>query len=64
MNVIRRFTTITLFLLFSLAAANLWAGPPFQTDDPEPVEFRHYEVYVFGGIGRDPGGNRSGRPGV
>jgi len=25
-----------------------WAGPPFQTDDPEPVDFRHYEFYVFG----------------
>ena len=23
------------------------AGPPFQTDDPEPVEFHHYEAYVF-----------------
>ena len=54
MNVIRRFITITLFLLFSLAAANLWAGPPFQTDDPEPVEFRHYEVYVFGGSDGTP----------
>jgi hypothetical protein len=24
------------------------AGPPFQTDDPEPVDFRHYELYTFG----------------
>lgn len=24
------------------------AGPPFQTDDPEPVPFGHYELYVFG----------------
>ena len=24
------------------------AGPPFQTDDPEPIDFRHYEFYVFG----------------
>jgi hypothetical protein len=24
----------------------LRAGPPFVTDDPEPVEFRHWEVYV------------------
>jgi hypothetical protein len=22
------------------------AGPPFVTVDPEPVEFRHWEVYV------------------
>jgi hypothetical protein len=27
------------------AAAN--AGPPFRTDDPEPVELGHYEFYTF-----------------
>jgi hypothetical protein len=48
MNVVHRLTKKMLFLLLSLAATNLWAGPPFQTDDPEPVDFRHYEVYVFG----------------
>lgn len=24
------------------------AGPPFQTDDPTPVDYGHYEFYVFG----------------
>jgi hypothetical protein len=23
------------------------AGPPSQTDDPEPTDFRHYEIYFF-----------------
>lgn len=23
------------------------AGPPFRTDDPEPVEYQHWEVYGF-----------------
>ena len=23
------------------------AGPPFQTDDPEPIDFRNYELYTF-----------------
>ena len=23
------------------------AGPPFQTDDPEPIDYRHYEFYTF-----------------
>ena len=33
----------------ALTAAPLWAqGPPFQTDDPVPVELHHYEFYVFG----------------
>lgn len=43
-----------LRLLFSLSAGFLlagcftaWAGPPFQTDDPEPIDFRNYEFYTF-----------------
>jgi hypothetical protein len=24
------------------------AGPPFQTDDPDPVPYRNYEFYIFG----------------
>jgi hypothetical protein len=31
-----------------IAPAVAWAGPPFQTDDPQPVDFRHYEFYTFG----------------
>jgi hypothetical protein len=34
-------------VLLALAGGAL-AGPPFQTDDPEPVEFHHWEVYSFG----------------
>jgi Putative MetA-pathway of phenol degradation len=33
--------------LLSLAAATAHAGPPFQTDDPDPVEYRHFEMYAF-----------------
>lgn len=32
-------------LLMSPVAA--LAGPPFQTDDPDPVAFRHFEMYAF-----------------
>jgi hypothetical protein len=46
--VVRHCTRVSLALLFVLTATNLWAGPPFQTDDPEPIDFRHYEVYLFG----------------
>jgi hypothetical protein len=35
-------------LAVCLAPAVAFAGPPFQTDDPEPVDFRHFEFYVFG----------------
>ena len=43
-----------LLMIFLLAAATLWAGPPFQTDDPEPVDFRHYEFYQFGLVSSTP----------
>ena len=33
-------------LLLLAAAFNAFAGPPFNTDDPEPVDFRHWEFYV------------------
>ena len=29
------------------AAGTVIAGPPFQTDDPEPVDYRHFEAYLF-----------------
>lgn len=29
-------------------ASTAFAGPPFQTDDPEPVPLHHYEAYLFG----------------
>jgi hypothetical protein len=37
-------------LLVAAAASLAHAGPPFQTDDPEPVELRHYEFYAFGNV--------------
>jgi hypothetical protein len=38
---------IFLLWLFSALAGTSFAGPPFLTDDPEPIEFRHFEAYVF-----------------
>ncbi|HET9743017.1 MAG TPA: hypothetical protein VFQ00_09710 [Terriglobales bacterium] len=35
---------LTFFLISPIA---LFAGPPFQTDDPEPVPFGHFEAYLF-----------------
>jgi hypothetical protein len=44
-----------LFLLLALAAPRLWAqGPPFQTDDPVPVDYKNYEFYIFGAIDGTP----------
>lgn len=42
-------------ILCGCAAPNLWAqGPPFQTDDPVPVNLHHYEFYVFGAAAGTP----------
>jgi hypothetical protein len=38
-------TVALLAALFTSATA--LAGPPFQTDDPDPVAFRHFEMYAF-----------------
>jgi hypothetical protein len=42
--------------LLVLVPAGLWgqAGPPFQTDDPVPVDYGHYEFYVFGTVNGTP----------
>jgi hypothetical protein len=39
------FSILSVAVLFVSTVA--WAGPPFQTDDPEPIDFRHYEFYSF-----------------
>jgi hypothetical protein len=43
---------LSLGLLAGLGGSGLWAqaGPPFQTDDPTPVDLHHYEFYVFGAM--------------
>lgn len=38
---------MALGLALTLGAHAAWAGPPFRTDDPEPVELHHLEVYGF-----------------
>lgn len=34
--------------LLAAALAPAWAGPPFLTDDPVPVDLHHWEFYLFG----------------
>ena len=55
MPVVRNCLKLALFLATVLTAPMLWAqGPPYQTDDPTPVDFKHYEAYVFGGVDGTP----------
>lgn len=45
---------LPLFTFVALAQMAV-AGPPFITDDPQPTEFGHYEIYAFtqGSVARD-----------
>ncbi len=38
------------------------AGPPFLTDDPEPVDYQHWEFYVFGSGDRTADANAVSAP--
>jgi hypothetical protein len=45
------FAVLFLGLFFVFAAGRLHAqGPPYQTDDPVPVDLDHYEFYIFAGV--------------
>lgn len=45
----------SLGLLLLAVTSRMWGqGPPYQTDDPVPVELHHYEFYVFGGADGTP----------
>jgi hypothetical protein len=37
----------TAFVASLVISGSALAGPPFRTDDPEPVDYQHGEVYLF-----------------
>lgn len=44
------------------ACGQAWAGPPFVTDDPEPVELHHWEVYLASQYANGLGGSAGTLP--
>src|ERR1700728_2960972 len=51
----RRMLLLCILLLLSMMTRPLWAqGPPYQTDDPVPVDLHHYEFYIFGSADGTP----------
>ena len=57
----------TICLVFGLSltlTARLCAGPPFLTDDPEPVDFQHWEAYLFTSGDTSDGGHAMQGPAV
>ena len=49
-------------LAFVLSVSSVRAGPPFLTDDPEPVAYRHGEFYLFTTLDRAGGGTQLQSP--
>jgi len=43
-----RYRLLVLLPVLVAVSTLALAGPPFQTDDPQPIDFRHYEFYTFG----------------
>jgi hypothetical protein len=41
--------TLGFVILLVIFVRHAHAGPPFVTDDPEPVEYRHWEFYLSSG---------------
>ena len=50
----RRLQQLSILVLFFVIpyifTTPALAGPPFLTDDPEPVPFKHWECYLFGTV--------------
>ena len=45
-------------------AVRIIAGPPFLTDDPEPVDYQHWEAYLFANGDHTSGGYTINGPAV
>jgi hypothetical protein len=54
--------SICCALLLSVVSRGI-AGPPYKSDDPEPTDYKHFEIYTFsnGTVTRD---DRSGEAGI
>lgn len=55
-NPVRALRSIVILICILIAPHLAWAGPPFTTDDPEPVEYQHWEVYLASQMAHDRDG--------
>ncbi len=51
-----------LAALALLPLQSAWSGPPFFTDDPVPLDYRHSEGYVFSTFASGPDGKEIAAP--
>ena len=60
----RRSSEVAALLAAMLLAAPAFAGPPFRTDDPEPVAFQHFEFNLLSQGTKTDGGWSGTLPGI
>ena len=60
----QKFIAAACMLAGLLLARSATAGPPFITDDPEPVDYQHWEVYFFTLYNHDAGADFAQLPGI
>lgn len=58
---LRRFGQMVIVSCLTGTAA--WAGPPYLSDDPQPTDYGHFEIYTFGN-GEWSNGSMSGATGI
>ncbi|MCX6237030.1 MAG: hypothetical protein NTY07_05630 [Bacteroidia bacterium] len=46
MSILNKKNTALIGILILLCVQPIYAGPPFNTDDPQPVDFKHWEYYI------------------
>jgi hypothetical protein len=51
-----RWSSLAVVLSVVSWSARSLAGPPYTTDDPEPVEYQHWELYLASATSHDRGG--------
>jgi hypothetical protein len=54
---------LACFAVLSVLPETAMAGPPYVSDDPEPTDYGHYEIYLFTN-GMEAAGGVSGASGV
>jgi hypothetical protein len=55
MTLVRALSVLSVCCALAFVARPAAAGPPYQTDDPEPTAYRHFEIYILGTYGNEPG---------
>jgi hypothetical protein len=53
---------VALVLSMALGVSSVLASPPFKTDDPEPVEYQHWEINIASQYANDRDGVSSTAP--